>query len=207
MGLREIRQRLGKQCWYLLAGAVDDAPVRNPVFDLGGDVMGYDAERWKSSERRLGINCEIYGKAAASAASVACMQWEADNAVVPTAPAKKHLSADDIAREIVRPDLGATISNVLVVGTERSTLLKRTEIRFDVPEQVVATFTSLATALQNHGFEFRAAEGADTPATEIWLTAPLDGRKQAPLSRVALIGERLAAGVAVHTGPQPEQTE
>jgi len=123
----------------------------------------------------------------------ASTQRKADIAADAGAPAKKHLWAGDIARAILGPNSGTTISNVLVVGTNGSTLLKRVEIHFDDPEQVPAFFNLLAEALKSRGFELHPARNSGIPATEIWLTCPLDDWKKTSLSCAGLTGEQVAA--------------
>lgn len=195
MGLQGIRQRLEKLCWRLLMGAVENVPERNQTLESGS----YARARYKGPERRLAIPCEVKGHATASPVSV---QGKANIARGASAPAKKHVSPGDVARGIIGPNSGAAISNVLVVGTEGSSPLKRMEIHFDDPEQVPAVFNLLAEALQTSGFDFHAARSSGIPTTEIWLTCPLDDPKKMLLSCAALIREHGAAGVAVQASPR-----
>lgn len=124
-----------------------------------------------------------------------------------SAPAKECVSASDLAREILGPDSGATISNVLVVGTNHSKPLKRMKIHFDQPKQVPAFFNLLATALKSGGFDFHTTRISSIPPTEIWLTCPLDDEKKTLLSCARLTGEQVGSGVAVQSGSSREQTD
>jgi hypothetical protein len=137
----------------------------------------------------------------------ASRQPETDSASGSTAPAKECASAGDIAREILGSTSGATISNVLVVGTNASKPLKRMKIHFNHPKQVSAFFNLLTAALKSGGFDFHTARISGMPPTEIWLTCPLDDGKKTLLSYARLTGEQVAPGVAVQTGFSREQTE
>jgi hypothetical protein len=111
---------------------------------------------------------------------------------------KQDSCAADIATQILGSTSGAAISNVLVLGTPGSAPLKRTEIRFDNPEQVPAVLESLALALERSGFEFRTSRNPNMPATEIWLTCPLENRKK----MLVTCGVKLyEASAAVETDP------
>jgi hypothetical protein len=116
-------------------------------------------------------------------------------------PAMKRICADDIARRVLGPDSAASISNVLVVVTEGSILLKRTEIRVDDPQQVQAVFSSLKAALESSGFDFHVTRSSVVPATEIWLTSPLNDLKMTWLSCAALIGEQMSGRDVVQGRP------
>ena len=190
MGLREIRKHLGKLCGRVLMGTVANMPERNQTFAPYPLSATCDLEQCKGLEEKFGISYEANGHGAASSAST---QRKAEVAVDSSAPTKKHLCAGDIARGILKPDSGATISNVLVVGTNGSMPVKRTQIHFDDPDQVPAFFQLLAAALKNSGFELHPASSSGIPDSEIWLTCPLNDRKKTSLSCTGPNGERLAA--------------
>lgn len=195
MGLREIRKRL-KTLWDSLIGTVEKMPERNQIPSSGSHAAAYDWEEYGVSERRLEIPCESNGH---DPASSALMERQAEIAVGGSAKDKTQVSAGDVARGILGPDSGATITNVLVVRPDGSMPLKRTEIHLQDPEQVPAVFNLLSTALQNRGFEFRAARISGLPATEIWLTSPLDNQKQTWLFCGAIRG----AGGFRNPSPRP----
>jgi hypothetical protein len=150
MELREIGKRLRQLSWDSLMAAVDKGPRRNQIVE---------------SHRH-------------DSAPSAFMERKTEIAAVGSAKAKTQVCAGDIARGILGPDSGATISNVLVVRTNGSLPLKRTEIHLKAPEQVPAVFNQLLTALQSSGVPFEAARISGIPATEIWLTSSLDNRKK-----------------------------
>jgi hypothetical protein len=114
--------------------------------------------------------------------------------------AGKNVSPGDIARRILGANSGATISKVLVVRTDGSEPVTRTEIHFADRERVAAVFTSLAATLQSSGFDLNTLENSSIPPTEIWLTYPLNDRNKTLLSCAARVGEQQAAGVAVQSG-------
>jgi hypothetical protein len=133
-------------------------------------------------------------------ASSAPMRRKTDKPARARGSAGKNISPGDIARRILGANSGATISKVLVVGTDGSEPVKRMEIHFADPERVPAAFNSLATALQSSGFDFNSLGNSSIPETEIWLTYPLNGRSKTLLSCAARIGEQQAAVVAVQSG-------
>jgi hypothetical protein len=171
MWLREIRKRL-KKLWDSLMGTVEKVLEWNQIPSSGSHAAACDWEEYRFSERRLEGPCESNGH---DPTSSAFMARKAEIAAG-SAKDKTQVSAGDVARGILGPDSGATISNVLVVRPDGAMPLKRTEIHLQDPEQVPAVFKLLSTALQNSGFEFRAARISGMPATEIWLTAPLDNQ-------------------------------
>jgi hypothetical protein len=113
------------------------------------------------------------------------------------APAGKNVCPGDIVRRLLGANSGATISKVLVVGTDGSNPVKRMEIHFADPERVPAAFTSLAAALQRSGFDFNTVGDSSIPATEIWLTYPLNDRNKTLLSCAAPVEEQQAAAITV----------
>jgi hypothetical protein len=133
--------------------------------------------------------------------------WETGSVGSAGAPANECVSAGDIAREILGPDSGAIISNVLVVGANHSKPLKRMKIRFDHPRQVPAFFNLLATALKSGGVDFHTTRISSIPPTEIWLTSSLDNGKKTLLSCARLTGEQVVPRVAVQPGFSREQTD
>jgi hypothetical protein len=173
IGIREIRKQLRRLYWVSLMGTIDKVPERNQIFEGGSHAAACDWEEHSISERRLEILCATKGRPGAP------MQLKTE---IVDAQGKTQICASDIAQEILGPGSGATISNVLVVGTDGSMPLKRTEIHLEAPEQVPAVFNLLSTALQNSGFEFHAARSSAIPAAEIWLTSPLDNQKKTWLS-------------------------
>jgi hypothetical protein len=81
------------------------------------------------------------------------------------------------------------------------------EIHFADPKQVPAAFNSLATALQNSGFDFTSLGSSSVPETEIWLTYPLNDRNKTLLSCAARVGDQQAAAVAIESGSLRGQTD
>jgi hypothetical protein len=133
------------------------------------------------------------------------IQLRTDVAHNADAQVKEHLCATEIAAGIVVPTFGATVSNVLVVGTQDSAPLKRTKIHFDHPEQVHATLDSLTAALEKSGFDFRTVWNPTIPATEIWLTSPLENQKTMLLSCPVRGGEQVSTAVeAYYSSPRQE---
>jgi hypothetical protein len=138
-------------------------------------------------------------------------EWNGANGYGPAdcanASAGKNVSPGDIARKILGADSGAAINKVLVVGTGGSEPVTRMEIHFPDPERIPAAFTSLAATLESSGFDLNTLENSSIPATEIWLTYPLNDRNKALLSCAARVGERQAARVAVQSGSPRGQTD
>jgi hypothetical protein len=178
-------------------GTVEKSPERDHLFGSGRDARSHERGESNGSGRRFEIPCQANGDVPQSSV----FKQAKTDPVATNVPAKKRISADDIARRVLGPDSDASISNVLVVGIERSMLLKRTEIRVGDPEQVPAVFNSLEEALQNSGFDFHITRSSGIPATEIWLTSPLHDRKIAWLSCGALTGEPLSARDAFQGRP------
>jgi len=204
MGLRDIRKRLRKLCWGSLMGPVDKVPEGNQIFESGGHAAAREWKEYRVSERRLEVPCETKGH---DAAALAFMQCKTEIAAGVGAQGKTQVCAGDIARGILGPDSGATISNVLVLGTEGSTPLKRMEIHFEDPKQVPSMLNLLAVALQSSGFDFRAVRNLGIPTTEIWLSTPLDDGKKTLLSCAAIVGEQVVERVAVQAGSPRNQTQ
>lgn len=175
MELREIGKRLRKLSWDSLMAAVDKVPRRNQMVESGCHAATCDWEEYGVSERRLEIPRQSNRH---DSAPSAFMERRTEIAAGGSAKAKTQVCAGDVARGILGPDSGATISNVLVVRTDGSLPLKRTEIHLKASEQVPAVFNQLLTALQSSGFDFEAARISGIPATEIWLTSSLDNRKK-----------------------------
>jgi len=204
MGLREISQRLGKLCWRLLMSTVENVPEWKQISEFDCRAMACDSKESRGCERRLVTRREVHGK---EAASLPCTQRRADVPAGAGAPASKRVSASDVARGVLGANSGATISNVLVLGTEGSTPLKRMEIHFEDPKQVPSMLNLLAVALQNSGFDFRAVRNPGIPTTEIWLSTPLDDGKKTLLSCAAIVGEQVVERVAVQAGSPRNQTQ
>jgi hypothetical protein len=163
----------------------------------------YNRER-KGPERRLEVR---HGANDHGVASSAPMWWKTDKAARASASAGKNVSPGDIARRILGANSGATISKVLVVGTDGSEPVTRMEIHFADRERVPAAFTSLAATLQDSGFDLNTLGNSSIPATEIWLTYPLNDRNKTLLSCAARVGEQQAAAVAVQSGSPRGQTD
>jgi hypothetical protein len=132
-------------------------------------------------------------------ASVEPIQLRTDVAHNADAQVKQHRCATEIAAGIVVPTSGATVSNVLVIGTQDSGPLKRTKIHFDHPEQVPAMLDSLTAALEKSGFDFRTVWNPTIPATEIWLTSPLEDQKTMLLSCPVRGGEQVSTAVEAYS--------
>jgi len=152
-----------------------------------------------ATEVRHGVNGH-------KAASSAPMRRKTDNPARDSASAGRNVSPGDIVR-ILGANSGATVSKVLVVGTDGSEPVTRTEIHFADRERVPAAFTSLAATLQSSGFDLNTLENSSIPAAEIWLTYPLNDRNKTLLSCAARAGEQQAAAVAVQSGSPRGQTE
>jgi hypothetical protein len=191
MGLREIRHQVSKLCWRLLVGTVERVPEWNQICEFDGRATACDWEKSESCESRPRASGEVHGQVAASLAPT---QRRAD------IPANKCPSASDVARGVLGPNSTATISNVLVLGTEGSPPLKRMEIRLGDPKEVPATLNLLAVALQRSGVEFRAVRHPGIPATEIWLTFPLHDGKKALVSCAAMVGVQVAQRATAKAG-------
>jgi hypothetical protein len=141
------------------------------------------------------------------AASSAPLRRKTDKPARASASAGKNVCPGDIARRILGANSGTTISKVLVVGTDGSNPVKRMEIHFADPERVPAAFTSLAAALQSSGFDFNTVGNSSIPATEIWLTYPLNDRNKTLLSCAVRVREQQAVAVAVQSGSPRGQTD
>jgi len=135
------------------------------------------------------------------------MRRKKDKPAHPSAPAGKNVSPGDIARRILGANSDATISKVLVVGADGSEPVTRMEIHFVDPERVPAAFNSLADTLQSSGFDLNTLGNSSIPATEIWLTYPLNDRNKTLLSCAARVEEQQAAAVAVESGFARGQTD
>jgi len=133
-------------------------------------------------------------------ASSAPMRRKTEKPACASASADKNVSPGDIARKILGANSGATINKVLVVGTGGSEPVTRMEIHFADPERVPAVFTSLAATLQSSGFDLNRLGNSRIPATEIWLTYPLNDRNKTLLSCAAWVGEQQATAVAAQSG-------
>ena len=141
------------------------------------------------------------------AASSAPMRRKTDKPACASASADKNVSPGDIARRILGTNSGATINKVLVVGTGGSEPVTRMEIHFADPERVPAAFTSLAATLQSSGFDLNTLGNSSIPATEIWLTYPVNDRNKTLLSCAARVGEQQAAAGAAQSGSPRGQTD
>jgi hypothetical protein len=150
---------------------------------------------------------ERHGANGHGTASSAPMRRKTDNHACASASAGKNVSPGDIARRILGANSGATINKVLVVGTGGSEPVARIEIHFADPERVPAAFTSLAATLQSSGFDLNTLENSSIPATEIWLTYPVNDRNKALLSCAARVGEQQATAVAAQAGSPRCQTD
>lgn len=204
MLLREIGRRLGKLRWLRLMDAAKDVPERNQVLESDGQASACSSERRKGPERRLEVRHGADGHGTASSAP---MRRKTDKPACAGASAGKNVSPGDIARRILGANSGATISKVLVVGTDGSEPVTRMEIRFADPERVPAAFTTLADTLQSSGFDLNTLGNSSIPATEIWLTYPLNERNKTLLSCAARVGEQQAAAVAAESGSLRGQTD
>jgi hypothetical protein len=204
MLLREIGRRLGKLSWLRLMGAAEDVPERSQFLECGGQIAACNSERRKGSERRFEVRHGANGHGTASSAP---MRRKTDQPACTSASAGKNVSPGDIARRILGANSGATISKVLVVGTDGSEPVTRMEIHFADPERVPAAFTSLAAALQSSGFDLSTLRNSSIPATEIWLRYPLNDRNKTLLSCAARVGEQQAAAVAVQSGSPRGHTD
>jgi hypothetical protein len=197
MGLREIRHQVAKLCLRLLAGTVDGVPVWNQLCEFDRGATARDRGKSEGFARGISPSGEFREQFDASFAST---QRRAD------IRADKCLSASDVAR-ILGPDSSAAISNVLVLGTENCTPLKRMEIRLKDPKDVPATLNLLAVELQRSGIELRAVWHPGIPATEIWLTSPLHDRNKTLLSRAASFRFEADQSVAAKAGSPPNQAQ
>jgi hypothetical protein len=132
-------------------------------------------------------------------ASVEPIQLRTDVAHNADAQVKQHRCATEVTAGIVVPTSGATVSNGLVIGTQDSGPLKRTKIHFAHPEQDPAMLDSLTAALEKSGFDFRTVWNPTIPATEIWLTSPLEDQKTMLLSCPVRGGEQVSTAVEAYS--------
>jgi hypothetical protein len=204
MGLQEIRQCIGKLWRRLLLGTTVNVQERRQIPESGSRAPACDQEQHQGPEPLFGMPRQVNGHASASSTS---MQRKNESAANPSAGTGKCVCAVDIAREISECNSGAAIGNVLVVGTNGSTRHKRMKMHFNDPAQVPAAFNSLAAALKSNGFNLQTAWSSGMPATEIWLTSPLDDPKRTLLSCARPIGKQATTGIAGQSGVPREQTE
>jgi hypothetical protein len=204
MGLREISQRLGKLYCRLVMSKVEYVPEWKQTSEFDCRAMACDWNEPRGSEQRLVTPREVQGQ---QAASLPNSQRRADVPAGARTPANKRVTTSDVARGVLGANSAATISNVLVLGTEGSTPLKRMEIHFEDPKQVPSMLKLLAVALQTNGFDFRAVRNPGIPTTEIWLSTPLDDGKKTLLSCAAPVGEQVVERVALQAGSPRNQTQ
>jgi len=197
MLLQAIGRLFGKLNLFRLMGTAKDVPGRNQILECGCQATAYSSGRFNGSERQRLFELR-QGANGHGTISSTTLRQKAD--IPACASAGKNVSPGDIARRILGSDSGATISKVLVVGTDGSEPVARMEIHFADPERVPEAFISLASALQSSGFDFNTVRNCSIPATEIWLAYPLNNRKKPLLSYAAHVGEQQAAGVAVQAG-------
>jgi hypothetical protein len=197
MGLREIRHQVAKLCQRFV-GRVERVPEWDQIREFDSHDMACDGEKSEASERPFRAPAEVHGQ---GAPSLAPRQQRADIAT------NKCLSASEVARGVLGPDSTAAITNVLVFGTGGSTPLKRTEIHLGDPKEVPATFNLLAVALRRSGVDLRVVRNPSIPATEIWLTSPLDDGKKTLLSCAAIGGVQVNQRVVAQVGPPRSQTQ
>jgi hypothetical protein len=197
MRLREIRHHLGKLNWLRLSGRSASLPERHEVFECGSHDAAGDHKQRKVPERRLEVRHAANGRGASSSAR---------KTEPPARPrsAARIVSPANIIRGILDGTVGAAITNILVVGRNGSKPLKRVEIHFDDAKRVPGTLSSLATALESSGADFNTLQDSSIPATEIWLTYPLDDqiddRKKIVLSCATLAREEQVTGFAFQPG-------
>jgi hypothetical protein len=204
MGLRNLRQRLANLGCRFLMVRVHKLPDRNHVAESLSRATASGWEGGRGSDSSVRTLDTANGQVTRSSEST---QRKTNVAAGASAPARKHLCAGDVARGLLAANARVSISNVLVVGTDGSTPLKRMEIHLDEPELVPAVFDSLAGTLQSSGFDFRAARSPDIPVTDIWLTCPLDDPRKTLLSRAAFQTAGVEAGVTAQPGSSREQRE
>ena len=193
-GAQALHRRLSKLCWRLLVGRV---PEWNQLSEFDCPATAYDWEKSEGCDRLFRAAAEVHGQVAAS---IAPTRRRAD--IV----GKKYPSASEVARGVLGPNSTATINNVLVLGTEGSTPLKRMEIHLRDPKEVPATLNLLAAALQSSGVDFRAVRNPGIPATEIWLTSPLHDGKKTLLCCAAMVSEQAAQPGVVQAGSPRKHT-
>jgi len=191
MGVRQIRHSLTTFCWRLLMGTAEKVPKRKELFGVNGSPA-CDGEKRNCS----GARGEVGSWVATPTGNVQVKRNTTHKAGV---HANQETWAADIATQILESTSGATISNVLVLGTHGSSPLKRTEIRFDHPEKIPPMLASLAAALERSGVEFRTSHNPDMPATEIWLTSPLEDRKKMLVSCGLKADEQGDTAVEAHS--------
>lgn len=191
MGLRKIRHQVVQLCWRLLAGTDERAPERTQIPQYDCRATACDSEKSEDDERRPRLPVEDQEQVLASFASA---QRRAD------VQGNGCHSASHVAQAVLGPNASATICNVLVLGTQGSSPLKRTKILFVDAKEVPAIFNSLVIALQRNGFDCRAVQNPKIPVTEIWLTSPLHDGNRALLSCAATpameANERVTAAAA-----------
>jgi hypothetical protein len=204
MGLRNLRQRLANLGCRFLMVRVHKLPDRNHVAESLSRATASGWEGGRGSDSSVRTLDTANGQVTRSSEST---QRKTNVAAGASAPARKHLCAGDVARGLLAANARVSISNVLVVGTDGSTPLKRMEIHLDEPELVPAIFKSLATTLHRSGFDLQAAESPCIPATDIWLTSFLDEPNKTLLSCTAIFAEEVAAVIAAQPGCSREQSE
>lgn len=190
MGLWEIRQRLGKLwalCSRWMVKTVESFAGRKQRIGCVSRDQACGWEQPAELGRQFAMRSEVKDRAAASPG---CTQRKLEVVARADAPVEKQFRADEIAREILGTSSAATISNVLVIGSEGFPSFKRVQIRFDDPRQVPAVFILLATALQSAGVDFNTTRNSSIPSAEIWLVSPLDDWSRTVLSCAAPIGEQ-----------------
>jgi hypothetical protein len=166
--------------------AVGNVPEWYEVYEFNCPATAYDGDKWEAFESRSAAPCEAHSQVAAP---VALTEPRADIATGGCEPGSKRVCACDVATGVLGANSGASISNVLVLGTQGAPPLKRMEIHFEDPKQVPAILKLLAVTLQSSGFYFRAVRNPFVPATDIWLTSPLGDSRRTLLSCAATVAE------------------
>jgi len=195
------RQRLGKLwslCLPWMIKTVESFAGQKRTMEHDSRIEACGWNRPAGLGGQLGMYPEMEDRPAPT-----CAQRTLEAAARAVTPVKKQFRADDIAREILGTGSAATISNVLVIGSEGFPSFKRVQIRVSDPGQVPAVFTLLATALQSSGIDFNTARNSSIPAAEIWLVCPLNGWSRTLLSCAAApVGEQPKADALSRPAPQ-----
>ena len=179
-------------------GTIDKVPERNQIFEAGHRAAACDWEEHGISERQVEILCATKGRPGTP------MQLKTE---IVDAQGKTQICASDIAQGILGPDSGATISNVLVVGTDGSMPLKRTEIHLEAPRASPGYVQPIIDSSAEQRIRVPRRSSSAIPAAEIWLTSPLDNRKKTWLSCGANRGKDYFRNCGPRPALQRGQTE
>lgn len=197
MGVTKIRQSLATLYRLLIVSAVRKARERDHDVHTGSHDNPHSHSS-KNSEKSVDNGNQLCSEVAVSNP---LLQHRPHPAYPVQMNAKRKLSASTIISTVLGDHSAINVSNTLVIQSDISTPLKRTEIHLDRAEQVRAMLEPLVSALKNTGFDLHVMSSARVPATDIWLIQPLDDEKQLLLSCGELLAEQMEASVALQIDP------